>query len=85
MVEVVRMSSKGQLVVPRSFREKLGLKPSDLFAVVLVRDGVFFKRISVPDVEREFKELTSVTEREFCEKGVRKRDVVGAVKWARRE
>lgn len=33
-VDVTRMTSKGQLVIPQDIRESLGLKPGDKFMVV---------------------------------------------------
>lgn len=83
-VEVVKMSSKGQLVVPVGFRKDLKLKKSERFAAIKVRDGVFFKKIEIPNLNKEFEELARETEKEFKNKGISKEDVEVAVKWARK-
>ncbi|MCD6247434.1 MAG: AbrB/MazE/SpoVT family DNA-binding domain-containing protein [Candidatus Diapherotrites archaeon] len=85
MVEIVKMSAKGQLVVPKEYRKKLGLKPSELFAAVMVKDGIFFKKIKLPDIEKEFRELVDATEKEFKRKKITKRDIKEAVRWARQK
>ncbi|MCB8983830.1 MAG: AbrB/MazE/SpoVT family DNA-binding domain-containing protein [Ardenticatenaceae bacterium] len=36
----VRLSSKGQLIIPREIRQSLGLKPGDLFEVRLENDEI---------------------------------------------
>lgn len=84
-VEVVKMSSKGQLVVPIGFRKDLKLKKSERFAAIKVKDGVFFKKIEIPNVSKEFEELARETEKEFKNKGIGKKDVEVAVKWTRKE
>ena len=81
-IEVVKMSSKGQLVVPKDIREELELKESERFAAIKVKDGVFFKKIDIPDISKEFKELANETEKEFKKKGIARKDVEEAVKWA---
>lgn len=85
MVEIVKMSAKGQLVVPKEYREKLGLKPSELFAAFIVKDGIFFKKVVVPDIKKEFKGLIEATEKDFKKKKITKRDIKEAVKWARQK
>jgi bifunctional DNA-binding transcriptional regulator/antitoxin component of YhaV-PrlF toxin-antitoxin module len=53
--ELVKMSEKGQLVVPRRIRKKEGFRGSDRFVAIGVKDGVLFKRVEIPDVEIEFE------------------------------
>ena len=55
--ELVKMSEKGQLVVPRRIREKEGFKGSDRFVAIEVKDGVLFKRVEIPKVKIEFESL----------------------------
>jgi bifunctional DNA-binding transcriptional regulator/antitoxin component of YhaV-PrlF toxin-antitoxin module len=81
--ELVKMSEKGQLVVPRRIREKEGFKSSDRFIAVEVEDGVLFKRVEIPVVKIEFEALSRDIRAHFKKNGVKRADVVEAVKWAR--
>ena len=56
--ELVKMSPKGQLVVPRDIRAKEKFQPSDRFVAFGVKGGVVFKRVNMPDVKAEFESLS---------------------------
>ena len=83
--ELVKMSPKGQLVVPKDIRMKEQFKPSDRFVAFSVKGGVLFRRVDIPDVKAEFKTLSEELTKQFREKGTSKQDVEQAVKWARRK
>ena len=57
MEELVKMSPKGQLVVPKEIREKEKFKPSDRFMPFEVKGGILFKKVKIPDVKAEFESL----------------------------
>ncbi|MFB6167145.1 MAG: AbrB/MazE/SpoVT family DNA-binding domain-containing protein [Candidatus Nanohaloarchaea archaeon] len=82
MDALVKMSEKGQLVVPREIREEEGFEPSDRFVAVPIEDGVAFKRIDL-DVEEEYRELAGKVRERFREEGVEKEEVDEAVENAR--
>ncbi len=81
--ELVKMSEKGQLVVPRKIREKEGFKSSDRFVAIEVEDGVLFKRVEIPDVKIEFEALSRDIASHFKKHKIKQSDVAEAVKWAR--
>lgn len=83
--ELVKMSPKGQLVVPRDIRAKENFKPSDRFVAFGVKGGVLFKRVNIPDVKAEFESLSKEIAKQFKERKVKESDVKEAVKWARRK
>ena len=83
--ELVKMSGKGQLVVPRRIREKQGLRGSDRFVAIEVKDGVLFKRVEIPKVRIEFRSLSRDIESHLRSREVRQEDVAEAIKWARKE
>lgn len=83
--ELVKMSEKGQLVVPRRIREKEGFKSSDRFVAIGVEDGVLFKRVEIPDAKIEFEALSRDTASHFKKHKIKQSDVADAVKWARGE
>lgn len=53
MEELVKMSTKGQLVVPKSIRKKERFTASDRFVALEIKGGVIFKRVNIPKIPRE--------------------------------
>jgi len=56
-VETVRMSSKGQIVIPQDIREEVHVDEGTVFAVVGTRDTIILKRITTPSKEELIKDL----------------------------
>jgi len=56
-VETVRMSSKGQIVIPREVREELHAEEGTLFAVVGANDAIVLKKIATPSKEELVRSL----------------------------
>ncbi len=56
-VETIRMSSKGQIVIPQDVRTELQLDEGTVFAVVGSRDTIILKKISTPTKEELIKDL----------------------------
>jgi bifunctional DNA-binding transcriptional regulator/antitoxin component of YhaV-PrlF toxin-antitoxin module len=83
-IELVKMSGKGQLVVPQDIREMAGLHPGERFMALPVDDGVLFKKVIIPEVKLDFKSLSGEIEEQFKKRGIKKSDIGDAVKWARR-
>jgi len=83
--ELVKMSPKGQLVVPQEIRQMEGFDPGDRFVPFPIKDGVLFKKVEIPNVKVEFRNLAKEIEKQFKKQKVRPDDVKGAVKWARKK
>ena len=56
-VETVRMSSKGQDVIPQDIREDIHVEEGTIFAVVGTKDTIILKRITTPSKEELIKDL----------------------------
>lgn len=82
--ELVKMSPKGQLVVPKGIREQEDFKPSDRFMPFPVKNGVLFKRVKIPEIKAEFISLAKEIQQQFKSRKVSPSDVDEAVKWTRR-
>ncbi len=83
-VEFVKMSSKGQLVVPHDVRETAKLMPGERFVAFAVDEGVLFKKVNMPKVKLKFNTLAREIEMQFRRKKVSQSDVKEAIKWARK-
>ena len=83
--DLVKMSPKGQLVVPREIRAKEDFKPSDRFVAFGVKGGVLFKRVDIPNVKAEFESLSKEIAKQFKERKVKEKDVEEAIKWSRQK
>ncbi len=82
--ELVKMSPKGQLVVPQEIREKEGFEPGDRFMPFQIKEGILFKKVEIPDIKSEFKKLSKEIQKQFQLRGVLESDVKEAVKWAKK-
>ena len=83
-IELVKMSGKGQLVVPQDIRDTAKLNPGERFVAFPVQEGVLFKRVDIPKVKLDFKSLTKEIEGQFKKNNIKKCDIKEAIKWARK-
>ncbi len=83
-IELVKMSEKGQLVVPQDIRMASSLSPGERFIAFPVEDGVLFKKVKIPEVKLDFESLSKEIEAQFKRNKVKPNDVKEAVRWARK-
>jgi AbrB family looped-hinge helix DNA binding protein len=83
-VATTRMSSKGQVVIPESIREQLGLRAGDEFVVVGDGDVVVLKTLAAPDPKR-FAGLVAKARKDAKAAGLTPVQVSRAVQRARRK
>jgi len=76
MADTTKMSSRGQIVVPRNIREKLDLEPGDTFAVFASEGAMILKKIGIPTAEEAFDELHEWGRKYAKGKGLKQKDVV---------
>lgn len=50
-VEFTKLSSKGQIVIPRDIRESLELKEGTPFAVMKQNDTILLKKMALPKIK----------------------------------
>ena len=78
-----RMSSKGQIVIPESIRQRLGLKAGSEFIVVGDRGVVILKEITLPSMS-EFDDLIAEARKQARKARMKRSDVTAAVSSARK-
>ena len=54
-IDVLTVSSKGQVVLPSAMRKKMSISEGDKLATYMTDDMIILKRINLPSLE-EFKE-----------------------------
>ncbi|MFH1212431.1 MAG: AbrB/MazE/SpoVT family DNA-binding domain-containing protein [Candidatus Woesearchaeota archaeon] len=57
VIETIKMSSKGQVVIPRGIRDEINADEGTVFAVIGSKDSVVLKKIATPSKEELINEL----------------------------
>ena len=81
-IATTKMSSRGQVVIPESIREQLGLLPGAQFVVLGQDDVVMLKLISPPSM-KEYGDLKRRLRQQARERGLKRSDIDKAVKKTR--
>ena len=74
MPDIIKVTSKGQITLPVSIRESIGLDQDSYLVVDQVGDYVLMKK-----VEARLDEITSVLSKEAKKKKLTKRDLLKAL------
>ncbi len=56
-LETVRMSSKGQVVIPQDIRNDINVSEGTVFAVIGSKDTIILKKIATPSKEDLIRDL----------------------------
>ena len=59
-IETIRMSSKGQVVIPFDIRKEIDAQEGTLFAVIGSKDTIVLKKVETPSKEELIKGLTAI-------------------------
>ncbi len=86
-VEMVKMSSKGQIVIPQDIRAEICATEGTIFAVVSGRDSIVLKKVVMPSKEElicELKEIAKEGTKRAQKLGIQEKDIPGLVHKARK-
>jgi AbrB family looped-hinge helix DNA binding protein len=83
MIEVVTMSSKGQLVIPKSIREEMGLQERDKFIIVRDKESVILRKIESIQPDKKLLSLLDELSKRFEEARISPEDVKKEIRQAR--
>lgn len=87
-VETIKMSSKGQIVIPRDIREDIHAVEGTIFAVVSERDSIVLKKLATPSKEeliKDLKEIAKEGKKRLSSKGIKEEDISNIVHKSRRK
>lgn len=84
MEALARITSKGQITIPKTIRDKIKAKKGDYLIFQVKGSKVEIEKASLSQTE-EFEVLAEKLEKKFKEKGITKEDIQEAVKWARNQ
>ena len=87
-IETVKMSSKGQVVIPQRIRDELRAHEGSIFAVIGSKDSLVLKKIETPSKADLIKDLERIAKegRKRAEKlGLKESDVPELVHRIRKE
>lgn len=66
LVETTKLSEKGQVVIPKDFRERMGLKPGNRFLVIAAEGAIILQKMEVVkrkmDVDEILRKARRITE-----------------------
>jgi AbrB family looped-hinge helix DNA binding protein len=69
-VAITRISTRGQIVIPKKFRDKYGFKAGDHFLIFGYEDTILIKKIKIFDVKKDFKEAAKKMQKKAKEMGI---------------
>lgn len=85
MVEVAKISSKGQVVIPSHIRQELGLEEGSQLAISKVDNFVVLKKVDIKDLKEEFRKLTEIGSKHAKKIGIKsEEDVVRIIHESRK-
>jgi antitoxin PrlF len=83
-IEVVNLSSKGQLVIPKSMRKEVGLNDKDKIILVNDKDTIILKKIKEDEIKQRMTTLMKTFSSEFKKAGITKEDLKNEIKNTRK-
>ena len=81
---IIRVSSKGQVVIPAELRRILGISEGDELYVFGKDDALVLKKIEKDDLEREFEDIVRPIRERARELGITRKDLENEIKAHRR-
>ena len=82
-LEITTISQKGQVVIPQSLRKEMRIKPKTKFLVFGSGDTVIMKRLDLPDLKREWRDIFEMMDRKRLR--FSKREILAEIQASRKE
>ncbi|MEK6934993.1 MAG: AbrB/MazE/SpoVT family DNA-binding domain-containing protein [Nanoarchaeota archaeon] len=85
MIDIITISSKGQVVIPKSLREEAGLNKQDKLLVLSDNGKIILEKISKKEVKEKMSDLLDFFSKQFKEKGITRTDVEKEIEAVRKQ
>ena len=79
MSEIITMSSKGQIVVPKELREQLSLMTGTSFVIFGKDDTLVLRKVDVPTAEQAFAKIHAWGKKLASQKGWKESALMGTI------
>ncbi|MEM2148078.1 MAG: AbrB/MazE/SpoVT family DNA-binding domain-containing protein [Candidatus Bathyarchaeia archaeon] len=76
--DITVVSEKGQVVIPKTIRKKLGIEPKTKLLVYGYEDAVIMKKLEVPEITKELEALYKRIDARTAKYGAPTQDEVNA-------
>jgi AbrB family looped-hinge helix DNA binding protein len=83
-ISVIKISSKGQIVIPASWRKKMGLKDGEELLAIGEGDVLLLKKIEKTTLKSEFEEAVKPIRKKIKKLGITRKDVDSAIRKVRK-
>jgi AbrB family looped-hinge helix DNA binding protein len=83
-ISVIKISSKGQIVIPASWRKRLGLKEGEELLAIGEGDVLLLKKIEKSAIKTEFEESLKPIRKKIKKSRITKKDIDEAIKKVRK-
>lgn len=86
-VEMIKMSSKGQIVIPQGIRAEICASEGTMFAVISGRDSIVLKKVATPSKEElicELKEIAKEGRKRLEARSIKESDISSIVEKSRK-
>jgi AbrB family looped-hinge helix DNA binding protein len=83
MIDIVTISSKGQLVIPRGVREEMGIELSDKLMLVYDSKSILLRKISKEDAKKDILGLMDKASGKFASAKMKQTDIQKEINRAR--
>ena len=87
-IETVKMSSKGQIVIPFGIRKTIQANEGSVFAVIENADSIILKKVKMPSKEELISDLKKISidgKKRLEEKGIKEEDISKIVEHRRKK
>lgn len=80
-----RITSKGQVTIPKAIRELYGLEKGDYLVLEPRGEDLVVRKGQMVTSDEDFRTLAARVAERFEERGISREDVEDAVRWARKK
>jgi AbrB family looped-hinge helix DNA binding protein len=77
--DVTVVSEKGQVVIPKNIRKKLGIGPKTKLLIYGYQDAVIMKKLEVPNITKELENLYKQMDKKIAKYGELSNDEINNV------